>query len=57
MNKAELLKSIMDSGQENTFRATAEWAAAFKAYNLAMATNKEMKCGACFREVLKWLRS
>jgi len=57
VNKAELLAAIMNSGQENTYRATAEWAAAFKAYNEATASRKEMKCGACFRDVLKWLRS
>lgn len=57
MDRAALLKSIVDTGQEHVFRATPEWVAAFKAYNEGTGSRKEMKCGACYREVLKWLRA
>jgi len=57
VNRAELLKAIVSTGQENTFRATPEWAAAFKAYNEGTGNRREMKCGACYREVLNWLKA
>lgn len=55
--KAEILKKLSETSQISNFRNSPEWLEAFEAYKKATGDlHVGMKCGSCYRKVLKWLK-
>jgi hypothetical protein len=57
MNKAEILKKIMDAGDHENFRKTAAWVEAFEAYKKETRKSMQYGCHGCHREILRWLQA
>lgn len=56
MTKAEILSELKANGNVSKFQQTPSWDKAFKLYNDANPNDrKNMRCGSCYRSVLKWL--
>lgn len=57
MTKQEALHAVTAEGSINRLARSPAWEKAFAAYNLAHPQDqKNMKCGHCFRTVLKWIQ-
>lgn len=55
--KAELLHKLQVSGLLTTFKNHPVWVEAFEAYRNETGDNQvNIKCGSCYRKVLKWLK-
>ena len=56
--KDEILKKITSKGLLSNFKPEPEWVEAFNEYKKQTGDEQiGMKCGSCYRKVLKWLKS
>jgi hypothetical protein len=56
--KSEILSELKANGNVSKFQQNPTWEKAFKLYNESHPSDKKnMRCGSCFRTVLKWLQS
>lgn len=55
--KAELLHKLQVSGLLTTFKNHPVWVEAFEAYrNETGDSTANIRCGSCYRKVLRWLK-